>query len=405
MRAPAFRSARCAWRIAIVSGSPATVVPTARADSVPGGTEAQAAAPILDVTGLEVAYAADTGPVRAVDGVGFALRKGEFFTLLGPSGCGKTTTLRSVAGFEAPTAGTIAIAGRTVFDGAGGTSVPVHRRDIAMVFQSYAIWPHMSVAENVAFPLAAAGLRGRAARVRVQQALDMVGLGALIDRPATQLSGGQQQRVALARAIAKNAALLLLDEPLSNLDAQLREQMRGELAALQARLGTTTLYVTHDQEEALSLSDRVALMRNGRIVECGTPQALYYRPQKLFTARFIGRAELVPCTVRQRANGTAELDTPLGTVVSRAAAAEGPRTATLMLRPEHVAIVPEGADLPNRFPGTVRAAVFLGRVAEYDVELAGLRLKLQSLSTRLHEPGDRVTLHVPPERCVVIDET
>jgi iron(III) transport system ATP-binding protein len=363
-----------------------------------------AAGAMLDVAGLCVEYRAETGVIRAVDDVSICVGKGEFFTLLGPSGCGKTTTLRSVAGFETPSQGAIAIGGRAVFSARERIAVPVHRRDIAMVFQSYAIWPHMTVGENVAFPLSAAGVRAHAARGRVERALDMVGLGALLHRPATQLSGGQQQRVALARAIAKDAALLLLDEPLSNLDAQLREQMRGELAALQARLGTTTLYVTHDQEEALSLSDRVALMQNGRIVECGTPRDLYYRPRRLFTARFIGRAHLMPCTVLRRAGGTALLETPLGNIESSGAAAEGPGRATLMLRPEHLSIAPPGADLPNQFPGTVVEAVFLGRAIEYDIDLAGRRMKLQAPSTHPHERGERVMVHAPPERCVLIDE-
>ncbi len=362
-------------------------------------------APMLEIAGVSVEYGADTGPVRAVDDVSVAVAKGEFFTLLGPSGCGKTTTLRSVAGFETPTAGRIAIAGRTVFSGPERIAVPVHKRDIAMVFQSYAIWPHMSVAENVAFPLAAAGVRGQAARARVVRALEMVGLGALIDRPATQLSGGQQQRVALARAIAKDAALLLLDEPLSNLDAQLREQMRGELAALRARLGVTTLYVTHDQEEALSLSDRVALMRNGRVVECGTPQELYYRPRRLFTAQFIGRAEIVPCTVARRDGGTALLETPLGPILSECGAADAAGRASLMVRPEHLSIVPADARLPNTLPGTVVSAVFLGRLFEYEIALGARRLKLQTLSTQPHAPGTNVALHAPPERCVLVAET
>ena len=360
---------------------------------------------MLAIAGVSVEYRADTGRVRAVDDISVAVAKGEFFTLLGPSGCGKTTTLRSVAGFETPTAGTISIAGRTVFSARERIAVPVHKRDIAMVFQSYAIWPHMSVAENVAFPLAAAGIRGRDARGRVVKALGMVGLEAFLDRPATQLSGGQQQRVALARAIAKNAALLLLDEPLSNLDAQLREQMRGELAALRARLGVTTLYVTHDQEEALSLSDRVALMRHGRVVECGTPQELYYRPRRLFTAQFIGRAEIVPCTIVQREGGLALLETPLGPIRSAGGAAAATGKASLMIRPEHLSIVSVDANVLNKLPGTVASAVFLGRLFEYEIDLGGRRVKLQTLSTHPHPPGARVAIHAPAERCVLIDET
>ncbi|MBL8662786.1 MAG: ABC transporter ATP-binding protein [Candidatus Odyssella sp.] len=360
---------------------------------------------MLEIDGISVEYRADAGPVRAVDGVSVAVAKGEFFTLLGPSGCGKTTTLRSVAGFETPIAGRIAIAGRVVYSAERRIAVPVHKRDIAMVFQSYAIWPHMSVAENVAFPLAAAGVRGQEARGRVARALELVGLGALIDRPATQLSGGQQQRVALARAIAKDASLLLLDEPLSNLDAQLREQMRGELAALRARLGATTLYVTHDQEEALSLSDRVALMRDGRVVECGTPQDLYYRPKRLFTAQFIGRAEIVPCTVARRDGRTTLLETPLGPIASACGAAGAAGAASLMIRPEHLTIVPAGSGAPNTLPGTVASAVFLGRLFEYEIDIGGRRLKLQTLSAQPHAPGARVAVHAPPERCVLIDET
>ncbi len=393
---------------AILSGATATGGASPPQHRAAGGAARVAdseAAPTLEIAGVSVEYRADTGPVRAVDDVSIAVAKGEFFTLLGPSGCGKTTTLRSVAGFETPTAGRIAIAGRTVFSAEQRVAVPVHKRDIAMVFQSYAIWPHMSVAENVAFPLAAAGIRGQAARERVTRALEMVGLGALIDRPATQLSGGQQQRVALARAIAKDASLLLLDEPLSNLDAQLREQMRGELAALRARLGATTLYVTHDQEEALSLSDRVALMRHGRVVECGTPQELYYRPRRLFTAQFIGRAEIVPCTVARREGSAALLETPLGAILSECGEAGTAGAASLMIRPEHLSIVPADADVPNKLTGTVASAVFLGRLFEYEIEIGGLRLKLQTLSTQPHAPGARVAVHAPPGRCVLIAET
>jgi len=359
---------------------------------------------MLTVENLRVAYETESGPVAAVDGVGFTVGKGEFFTLLGPSGCGKTTILRSVAGFETPQGGSIAIGGAPVFDAARGANVPVHKRDIAMVFQSYAIWPHMTVAENVGFPLAAQGIKAADARPRIRHALEMVGLGALLDRPATQLSGGQQQRVALARAIAKNASLLLLDEPLSNLDAQLREQMRGELAALQSRLGTTTLYVTHDQEEALSLSGRIALMQSGRIVEVGTPRNLYYQPRRLFTARFLGRTELFPCTLARRGPGEVVAETSFGTVSCMAPADVEMGRATLMIRPEHVCLVSAGEGRLNVFDGVVRGAVFLGRVVEYEVELRGGPIRVQALSGEPHEPGARVRVHLPSERCVAMAE-
>jgi iron(III) transport system ATP-binding protein len=228
----------------------------------------------LEVEGLVVRY----GPVIAVDGIGFRVERGEHLTLLGPSGCGKTTTLRAIAGLEAPSAGRIVIDGMPVCDVVAGQNVPPERRGLSMVFQSYAIWPHMTVFENVAFGFRVRGIARGKARPAVERALALVDLAGLADRPATRLSGGQQQRVALARAIAYDTKIVLLDEPLSNLDAQLRLQMRTELRDLRRRLGFTAIYVTHDQEEAFALSDRIIVMRGGRIEQQGTPSEIHRAP-------------------------------------------------------------------------------------------------------------------------------
>jgi iron(III) transport system ATP-binding protein len=359
---------------------------------------------LLELDGLHVEYKSSSAVVQAVNGVSVAVQAGEFFTLLGPSGCGKTTTLRCVAGFETPTRGTIRIDDQVVVDAAKGVYLPVHRRDISMVFQSYAIWPHMTVGENILFPLDAGKVSRSEGMARARNALAMVGLESYFDRPATALSGGQQQRVALARAIVKNAKLLLLDEPLSNLDAKLRDQMRAELGALQGKLNTTTIYVTHDQEEALNLSDRIALMRDGRIIELGSPRDLYLRPKNLFTARFIGQAELLPCELGARSGTEMAVETPIGRVVAGSVPATQNSRATLMIRPEHIAFVDRASQGPNIFTGTVRGVSFLGRVLEYDVEINGGLRKVQAFSSSMFNEGDSVTVSLPIEHCVVIDE-
>ncbi len=358
---------------------------------------------MLAVRGLEKRYDRRRADAFAVRDVALDIRAGEFFTLLGPSGCGKTTTLRCVAGLETPDSGEIEIAGRAVFSSARRLVVPVARRDIAMVFQSYAIWPHMTVAENVRFPLDALGTGGAEAERRVTHALEMVGLSGFRDRPAPLLSGGQQQRVALARAIVKEAKLLLLDEPLSNLDARLREQMRVELRDLQRRLGTTSVYVTHDQEEALALSDRVAVMRDGLVVEIGAPQDLYLRPRTAFAARFVGQADLLPCSGAEREGDALRLRTPVGPVLSRCFP-EAPRAPlSLLIRPEHVEFAEVGAAGANLIPGRIRRMVFSGRLVEYEVAVEGGALRVQGTSRHLREEGEGVVLHLPPERCVVVE--
>jgi iron(III) transport system ATP-binding protein len=256
---------------------------------------------VIQVSDLHVTYASPEGAVPAVRGVSFAVQDGSFHTLLGPSGCGKTSTLRAIAGLERPIRGEIRIGNETVYSSAAGIAVPPHKRNIGMVFQSYAIWPHMSVIDNLVFPL----VKGRhhlpksQAVERAMHALGLVQLADLARRPATQVSGGQQQRVALARALALEPKVLLLDEPLSNLDAKLRNEMRQELKDLVSRLQITTVYVTHDQVEALSMSDRLAVMQQGVIAQEGSPQDVYFTPASEFVAAFVGKANIVEGTIVQ----------------------------------------------------------------------------------------------------------
>jgi len=358
---------------------------------------------MLKVEQLRKRYDRSDAKAFAVQDVSFEVAQGEFFTLLGPSGCGKTTTLRSVAGLEMPDEGEILIAGQPVFSSSRGLAIPVSKRDIAMVFQSYAIWPHMTVGQNVAFPLEAMGVRGEEARRRVERALEMVGLAAFRDRPAPMLSGGQQQRVALARAFVKESRVLLLDEPLSNLDAKLREQMRVELRDLQRRIGTTAIYVTHDQEEAMSLSDRVAVMSEGRVVELAPPRTLYLRPQSGFAARFVGQADLIDCTVVERADDSLIVDSAFGRLRARGVPADTSGELSLLVRPEHIELKrPEGECGLNEVDGVIDKLVFSGRIVEYFVRVAGRIVRVQGTSREIHEAGSAVRLVLPPEHCVVV---
>ena len=341
-----------------------------------------------------------------VRGASFSVRAGEFFTLLGPSGCGKTTTLRSIAGLEEPTDGEIEINSQLVYSHRRGISVPTERRQIGMVFQSYAVWPHMTVGENVAFPLEAQRLSSQEIRSRVDSTLALVGLAGLADRPAPFLSGGQQQRVALARAIIKGAPVLLLDEPLSNLDAKLREEMRVELRDLQRRIGTTAIYVTHDQEEALALSDRIAVMDGGAVVELGTPQRLYFAPETVFTARFIGQADLWPCRLASQAGHGVVVEAPWGRIRSQCFPAALADSIALMVRPEHVEIVDGGsAGQANVFTAVIERAAFAGKLVEYTLRLGQAAVRMQATSVRTWEPGTAVHVRFPAERCVVVNGT
>ncbi|MGE0418526.1 MAG: ABC transporter ATP-binding protein [Acetobacteraceae bacterium] len=367
---------------------------------------------MLTVTALTKIYANryDTQAGGVCD-VSFDLPSGTFFTLLGPSGCGKTTTLRCIAGLERPDAGRIAVGDRVLFDSASGVAVPLNHRGIGMVFQSYAIWPHMTVFENIAFPLRVSKDKryGREeVRRMVEDALATVGLGGYGERPATRLSGGQQQRVALARAIVSRPQLLLLDEPLSNLDAALREEMRAELRRLQQQIGVTTIYVTHDQSEALAMSDRIAVMDRGRIVQMDEPRTIYFRPASEFVASFIGAANLLtgvtPDSVAAGAIGALRM--PDGSAVAclfPTGAAAG-AAATISLRPESIVLMPSEADggAGNRLRGTVTAASFLGGSARYDVMVGDLMVRVVGPAEHVVPAGAVVDLSFQADAAVAV---
>jgi ABC-type Fe3+/spermidine/putrescine transport system ATPase subunit len=342
------------------------------------------------------------GPVNAVDGISFVLQPGEIFTLLGPSGCGKTTTLRLVAGLEEPDSGEIRIRDVTVAAPERGIFAPPEKRQLGMVFQSYAIWPHLTVFENVAFPLRVRRNAGETMRRRVHQALEVVGLSGFAERGATQLSGGQQQRVALARALVYEPAILLLDEPLSNLDAKLREQMRVEIRALQKKLNLTVLYVTHDQTEAMTLSDRIAVVNGGRFEQVGSPAEVYETPATSFVAEFLGRTVCFEGRVVSNGSSLA-IDLPAGAGrialgSARAAVLGGPSSVRLTLRPEDLEILANAELQTNQIAGTVEQVAYLGERYEYQITACGISFVLSAGKKQRYGVGDAVRLGIDPER-------
>jgi len=365
---------------------------------------------MIGIRNLSMTYRGAHGAHHAVKDVSLEIAPGQFYTLLGPSGCGKTTILRCVAGLERPDAGEIVIGGETVFSAARGIWVPPHRRNIGMVFQSYAIWPHMTVFENVAFPLRHKKPKpGRAVlHDRVMSALALVQLAGLEDRPAPHLSGGQQQRLALARALVSEPRVLLLDEPLSNLDAKLREEMRGEIRQVVARLGVTTLFVTHEQIEALTMSDVIAVMRDGQIIQEGAPTEIYVRPAAAFVADFIGRSNFFKGHVRAIADNAgatlATVETPIGAM--RCRLAQGTRegaSVTVAIRPENVALLPASSLVgDNHFAGTVETIVSLGNLLDCVVAVGAERVRLQLPPSATLARGAAVRLALPAEHCLAL---
>jgi iron(III) transport system ATP-binding protein len=368
---------------------------------------------VLSVKSLHTEYAGANGQVvKAAQDVSFDVPDGALFTLLGPSGCGKTTTLRSIAGLERPRLGDIAVDGRVVFSSANGVFVAPNRRNFGMVFQSYAIWPHMNVFKNVAFPLEVRKSRPsrKAIEDKVMRVLSAVQLAELADRDATKLSGGQQQRLALARALVMEPQLLLLDEPLSNLDAKLREKMRFELKRIQRELGLTTVYVTHDQGEALALSHEIAVMSDGRIVQIGSPRDIYERPRNRFVADFVGNTNFIDGTIVSAAagNGRCRVATPLGelNVLCVENLANG-APVLVSVRPEDVELSeapPPPAEDDNLCRGTVNAKVFLGDYLDFQVKV-GESVLLARVHPSLRTPtGDPIHVRMRAEKCVAIAE-
>ena len=342
------------------------------------------------------------GTVAAVDHVSFSINSGEIFTLLGPSGCGKTTTLRLIAGLEEPDDGEILVNGTPVAAPRRGTFVAPDKRQMGMVFQSYAIWPHLTVFENVAFPLRVRGESDSAIKRRVLETLSTVGLAGLEQRGATELSGGQQQRVALARALVYEPSILLLDEPLSNLDAKLREQMRLEIRALQRELKLTVLYVTHDQAEAMTLSDRIAAVHRGRFEQVGTPAEVYETPATPFVAEFLGRTvifegQLVKnhscCWIHlMHDGGCIALNDQL------AIPFDNGESVRILARPEDIEILPGGEIEPNQLSAKIERVAYLGDHFEYHVAAAGVFFVLSAAKKQRYAAGSQVRLSIDPER-------
>ena len=356
---------------------------------------------MISVAGLHKNFQSGEHAVAALAGIDLEVSAGEFFVLLGPSGSGKTTLLRSVAGLEKPDGGEISLNGKTVFSSGKRISTYPEEREIGMVFQSYAIWPHLTVAENIGLVLTRGRLRmsKQAAHERIRESLAMVQLDDYGNRPARLLSGGQQQRVALARALAVNPALLLMDEPLSNLDARLREDVRGNIKKLTAKLGITVLYVTHDQVEAMVLADRIAVMSQGRILQIGNPFDLYRSPASSLVAEFFGSINWL----RGKMLDPNRVETAIGTlVVENSRARLG--AVVIGIRPEDIRWAPGSAEPRNRLEGKVVSSIFLGDQAVAEVEINGQALSVKSMPDN-QKPAGPVVIELPADKLVVFPDT
>jgi iron(III) transport system ATP-binding protein len=358
--------------------------------------------PEIAVAGLVKTF----GDQRALDHVDFKVNDGELFTLLGPSGCGKSTTLMSIAGFQHPEEGRIAVGEETIFDAQKRIALPAERRNLGIVFQSYAVWPHMTVHENLAFPLKVRRLKRGEIRSRIAETLELVEMTPYEKRYPHQLSGGQQQRVALARALVYSPSILLLDEPFSNLDAKLRVRARSWVKELQTKLGLTTIFVTHDQDEALSMSDRIAVMSAGEIQQIGNPEDVYRRPSNRFVAEFVGRVNLIEGVVAgvERDGVLLQVDgSNHRLTVPAAGGAQVSDRLTVVVRPEAVTLVSAGdssVNTTNTWDASIHAAAFLGDHYEYELEAGSVQLVVQT--SRAVE-GPRIKVHIPRDACSVVE--
>jgi iron(III) transport system ATP-binding protein len=353
----------------------------------------------ITIRGLSKRYGAGPAAVAAVEGLDLDIKDNQFVTLLGPSGCGKTTTLRLIAGYITPDAGTIEVAGALMSSPA--KVVPPQARGMGMVFQNYAVWPHKTVFQNVVFGLRLRRLSGAEARRKVEDMLALVNLAGLGERYPAELSGGQQQRVALARSLVVEPGILLLDEPLSNLDAKLRERMRGELKELQRRTGITFVYVTHDQAEALALSDQVAVISGGLLQQYGPPFEVYARPANRMVADFMGQVNLLPGRVREMRGGIAIIDLAANLAVAIAGSdglAAGERV-DVAIRPENIRLMPP-SDAAAAPVATVKSDLFLGNLSEYQVALrSGPVLRVQTHPLQRFAVGDTVVIEIDGAQC------
>ena len=351
---------------------------------------------IISIRGLEKTFPSSHGLVRAVKKIDLDVAENEFVVLLGPSGCGKTTTLRCVAGLEKPTGGTIEIAGELVNSVQDGDFVPPERRNIGMVFQSYAVWPHLSVYQNVALPLTDGRRRPPKDEVRdrATESLRLVQMEGLADRPVTDLSGGQQQRVALARAIVTKPMVLLMDEPLSNLDARLREEMRIELKKIATTAGVTTLYVTHDQAEALSMGDRICVMNEGEIQQIGSPEEVYARPPNHFVAEFVGDMNFI----KGKVTGPGQVESTLG-MRSHDLPPNCPvgSEVTLAIRPQHLKLTRDQSQNSQSPEGTIITKSYLGDAILFEVDVSGVTLMVRLPGESDFATGQRATVVLPQD--------
>lgn len=357
----------------------------------------------IRIKGLTKHYVSEGKTVKALDNVDLTIPANTIFTLLGPSGCGKTTLLRCIVGLETPDDGEISIGGEIVWSKAQGIAIPTEKRGLGMVFQTYAIWPHLSVFDNVAYPLQIRGERKEDIKRKVAQTLRFVQLEGVENRSATKLSGGQQQRVALARALVAEPKVILFDEPLSNLDAKLREETRKELRSFMGALGITAVYVTHDRVEALALSDSIAVMQAGRIVEIGSPQKIYFDADHRYVADFIGRANLISARVLKQEGELTIVESGLGTIACQHRPLPPGSEATLCIRPEFIRITGQDAGAGrNMISGSIESLEFIGEVYEAQIRIGEERLLARIDPDIAVKEGDTVSVSLNPAHCLLV---
>jgi iron(III) transport system ATP-binding protein len=356
----------------------------------------------IQIKGLRKHYASEGKIIKALDDVDLTIPANRIFTLLGPSGCGKTTLLRSIVGLESPDAGEISIGDEIVYSSAKKISIPTEKRGLGMVFQTYAIWPHMNVFDNVGYPLQNRKVSKDEIRRRVGETLSLVQLEGFEKRPATNLSGGQQQRVALARALVAKPKVILFDEPLSNLDAKLREETRKELKDFLYELKITAVYVTHDRVEALALSDIIAIMRSGRIIETGSPTKIYFDAESEFVADFIGRANLIKAVIQVQRSEATVVDSAIGRLTCRKADFPVGTAVTLCLRPEFISLTKGDHQGTNVIQGNIVTMLFVGDAFEGEIR-AGEQLLLARIEPETElAKGNEVWFQVKPEHCLLV---